>query len=303
MRTPRGILPYVIVAALWVAFVAILLATLSGCAAIPRTQGISDTTSHLIASDTVASEPDVNHDAVIAAIANRYFEQVEVDTSLTSRQIASRLDPFSEYVTHKQYSGSMMSYGDRAFRYGLGYDSACGHIIINTVCEGSAAEDAGVLPGDEIIAMSNTLINSRYDLVRTLFIPDELRLQLYRASNRKKITLDMKRDYMPVSSVPISCKLDPVTGYVEITGFHHGTAAKLEQAVAKLVHRGATSLVIDLRGNPGGLVSEVMQAANLFVQHDGPVITKMSVRCGGGRLRVVYEGCELSATIARCAGG
>jgi carboxyl-terminal processing protease len=272
MRTHHAFSPYFFVAVLWAAFIAIVWIALAGCAAIPRAQNISDSTAHLIASD-----PDVNHDAVIAAIANRYFENVQVDTSLTSRQIASRLDPFSCYVTRKHYDNDQLEYNDQAYRYGLQYDITLGHVVIVGVFDGSSAEDAGVLPGDEIVAISNSLINGRIYLVPKLFEPDEVRLQLYRASTRKTIRVDLKRQLMPVPSVPMYCKLDSKTGYVAMTGFHNGTATKLEKAIHLLVRHGMESLVIDLRGNPGGFLQEALQAVNLFVQHDGPILTRMSV--------------------------
>lgn len=92
--------------------------------------------------------------------------------------------------------------------------------------------------------------------------------------NGQEYTASMRRENVYVSSVASAQMLDRETGYVRLKQFSESSAEDLEKAMWKLYQGGMKSLVLDLRGNPGGLLTESIQVSNLFVPSGRIVATK-----------------------------
>jgi len=84
--------------------------------------------------------------------------------------------------------------------------------------------------------------------------------------------LTVQKGVLEQSSVPIAAMFDSAIGYIQVTGFNHGTAAKIIEAMHSLSRQGMRAAIIDLRFNSGGFVTETLSALNIFVHSDKPVL-------------------------------
>src|ERR1700733_7291870 len=222
-------------------------------------------------------------DTALKIIHDNYFDTTTIDSSLTIQEIVGHLDPFSGYEAKISYEGFKRRIDDEEFRFGFGFRSVLGHIILTSVAYGSPADNMGLLPGDEILAIDKKTVGGNDSIVRSLLSDkDTVTFQLRRASkisesNYTTWSVGVRKALYETSSVPVAAMIDSQIGYVSVTGFHSGTAAKLRKAVDYLMRKGMTALIIDLRRNSGGYVSECLKSANLFVHSEGQTITENSL--------------------------
>lgn len=88
----------------------------------------------------------------------------------------------------------------------------------------------------------------------------------------ESFSIDIIRDTIPVESVKASLdKMDPTVGYIQITSFNETTSDEFDEAVTKLRGQGAKRFILDVRGNPGGVLQNVEKMTSRFLE-DGEVI-------------------------------
>jgi carboxyl-terminal processing protease len=216
-------------------------------------------------------------DYALKTIEKNYFEHTRIDTSLPIQEIIDRLDPFSSYFTKQESDGFMDRIDDEDYRFGIQIRSVLGHVLITSVLHGSPAYKAGMRPGDEIVTVDDLPNISDTGLETYLPNRDEVTFGIRRVGIDSDGSATILKGRFGTSSVPVASMVDSQVGYIALTGFHEGTASKLEKAVDRLYHCGMRALILDLRSNRGGLVSECLTAANLFVHSDGQTIIQNSI--------------------------
>lgn len=150
---------------------------------------------------------------------------------------------------------------------GASIDTREGWIAVIATRPGSPAERAGVRTGDRISEVEGQSVHGwTVDEARTALrgpVGSQLKLSIERGGNR--IPLIIERGEVHTSSVSRAMMLDEQVGYLAITGFSDSTAIETSATVDSLVKAGATSLLMDLRGNPGGLLTQGVAVADLFL--------------------------------------
>jgi len=154
-----------------------------------------------------------------------------------------------------------------------------GRVIVLETLPGTPSAKAGLSPGDEIVAI-NGIVLGRLTMEQLVGLLGE--------SHQKPATLDVRRpgsvrtlqfvltpEDMQTPSVERAFLLRPGVGYVHVTSFDAQTAADLKQAIEKLGGKGLKGLVLDLRGNPGGLLPSALETASMFLK---PGQTLVAVR-------------------------
>ncbi|MBV9674020.1 MAG: S41 family peptidase, partial [Verrucomicrobia bacterium] len=146
-------------------------------------------------------------------------------------------------------------------------------IVIISTMEGSPSARAGILPGDQLIAIDDrpTAGMSVEELNRRLQArPDQqVTLTIYRATTKETKTFPLHRELFKVASV-VDCKILDQNegikiGYVRITEFTEPTAQELADRLGVLEAQGMQALILDLRFNPGGLLTSAVDVSGLFV--------------------------------------
>jgi carboxyl-terminal processing protease len=151
---------------------------------------------------------------------------------------------------------------------GVEVDARCGVPVVASIFKGSPAEAAGLLPGDVIAAVDDEETQG-IDMqeLRDLILGtegDTLTLTIERSSEEEPLHVDVVRQTIQVE--PVTWRwLPDQTVHLRVTGFEPGVNLKVRDALETIRGEGAERLILDLRGNPGGLVPEVIGVASQFL--------------------------------------
>lgn len=200
------------------------------------------------------------------------------------------LDPHSYFTSRADWLRlSALERGELA-ETGLQLDDVDRAVVVLGVVPGSPAEKAGILPGDRLVAVDDTVITGRRSSDLRLRLAGEkgsrVRLRLERGSVLAPDTFSVKvkREFTEVSPVTPGLLLpDGRTGWVRLYAFEDRAAEDLRTEIKRLRKAGASRLVLDLRQNPGGLVHEAVDIAALFLPKNTLVFSTK------GRKRAVDE--------------
>jgi carboxyl-terminal processing protease len=187
-------------------------------------------------------------------------------------------DPYSVYMdkeTAKQFSEAL----DSAFE-GIGAEVSMvdGKIVIVAPFKDSPAEKAGIKPNDQILKVDGESVEGLDLLQTTIKIRGKkgtsVKLELMRQGLKDPITVSVKRDEIPQITVYSKVKKvnDKPIGYMEITSFSKETASEFEKQLKELEKKEIKGLVLDVRGNPGGLLESVQDILKEFVSKEKPYV-------------------------------
>lgn len=140
--------------------------------------------------------------------------------------------------------------------------------FILTPMEGSPAMKAGIKEGDELIEVNETPITSFMSLDQILIMvrgPVGTYVKIVVRRGEEKLSFRIRREKIEIPTIEWRL-LEQRVGYIKITSFTERTPQELEQALKNLQQRGATSLVLDLRGNPGGLIESALKVGGFFLK-------------------------------------
>ncbi|QSS99597.1 PDZ domain-containing protein [Pontibacillus sp. ALD_SL1] len=214
-------------------------------------------------------------------IQDKYVQDIE-SQKLVEGAIQGMLDtledPYSVYMdqeTMEQFNNSISS----SFE-GIGTEVSMvdGKVTIVSPFKGSPAEKAGLKPKDQILSVDGENIEGLdlYDAV--LKIRGEkgttVTLEIERPGVQEPLTIDVVRDTIPIETVYSSVKeVDgKKAGVIEITSFSENTAKDFNTQLKELEDKGIEGLVIDVRGNPGGLFTSVQEILKNFIPKDKPMV-------------------------------
>ena len=186
--------------------------------------------------------------------------------------LASLHDRYTAYLTPAEYRVARRAFAGGYGGIGITVLPAPGGLLVRRTSVGSVHVQ-GVRPGDTIMAVDgvSTARLSYHEAVgRILGVPGTtVTLRLRRGQH----TLEVKLMRQQFKLHPVHAQLVGHVGVIRITAFSSGSAAATGAAVRQLRSRGATELVLDLRGNPGGLLSQAVTVASLFLRHGSTVVS------------------------------
>ncbi|CDZ74510.1 carboxy-processing protease [Peptoniphilus sp. ING2-D1G] len=176
--------------------------------------------------------------------------------------VAALNDPYSEYYTKEEYQELMEMTTGKFFGIGVvitrGEDNL---ITVISPIKGSPADKAGIKAKDKIIKVEGVEYTGEDINEATKIMKGEkgteVTITIYRPDTAKTKEITLIRDEISVETI-ISDKLGEI-GYIGITGFDENTAEDFNEALDKLLSQKIKSLIIDLRGNPGGIVDSAAE--------------------------------------------
>lgn len=214
-------------------------------------------------------------------ILNGYVEEVE-EEELVEGAIQGMLstldDPYSVYMDKemvKQFNETLES----SFE-GIGAEVSMvdGKVIIVAPFKDSPAEKAGLKPNDRILSVDGESIDGLDLYEATLKIRGEkgstVKLEIERQGLRESLVVEVKRDEIPQITVygDVKKQGNKNVGYIEITSFSEETGNEFKQQLTEMEKKGIVGLVIDVRGNPGGLLTSVEEILKEFVTKEKPYV-------------------------------
>ena len=195
------------------------------------------------------------------------------------------LDPHSNYFDAKEFEQFRTDQSSQYFGIGatIGDLSDNNDKVIATYIkatfEGSPANRAGLRYGDKIVEVNNvSMLGKSFVDVRNFLrgprgTPAKITVERYGTGNREMV--EIIRDAVPQPSIAESYMIRPGIGYIAMTGgFNQTTYAEFAQAMRQLKAQGMQQLVLDLRNNGGGLVSQAYRVANTFLSRGQAIFTQ-----------------------------
>lgn len=207
-----------------------------------------------------------------------YVDQVDpgdlVTTSINS--MLKSLDPYTVYYPESQMEDvKLMTTGEYA---GIGsvISKKGDDVIIREPYKDSPADKAGLLPGDIILSIDGNSIKGKNteDVSEMLKGQPgkEINIKIQREGESKPLEKKALREKIQLPSVPYYGMTAGNIGYVYLNSFTDKSATDVRKAVIELKNQGATSLILDLRGNSGGLLDQAVEICNFFLPKDSKIV-------------------------------
>jgi len=199
-------------------------------------------------------------------------------------------DPYTEYFSPEEWQALQDAYEQNMVGIGIQFAQTDEGLLILEVFEGSAAKQAGLAPGDAIVRVGEKPVKGTplEEIYELLLGPEgsTVKLQIADGTSRLLETVTITRKPFHIPSVS-SDMMDGGTGYLRIDSFSSDTAGLVREALDAFESNPEyDSLVIDIRGNPGGYLDAVAEVASFFIE-DGPIL--YSVDREGSRKPVEIE--------------
>ncbi|MCK5875434.1 MAG: S41 family peptidase [Alcanivoracaceae bacterium] len=214
---------------------------------------------------------------VMERIRGAYIEDIDDRTLLESaiRGMLYELDPHSSYLTPSEFDDLQVTTTGEFGGLGIEVTMENGFVKVVTPIDDTPASRAGLRAGDLILKIDDTFVKglALEDAIKLLRgeVGSEVVLSILSQGTEKPRTVTLKRDRIRIQSVR-SQMLEPGFGYLRITQFQSHSGRDSEKALRKLVEDGnLKGLVLDLRNNPGGVLSAAVQISDLFL-NDGLIV-------------------------------
>ena len=209
----------------------------------------------------------------VDAIKEKYYFDIDyekMNTEIKKAIFSSLGDPYTQYMTEKDMKELQKTSTGKFIGIGVQVSvNENGEVVVVAPIKGGPSQKAGIQAEDIIVKVNDEEVKKN-DLESTIKlmrgneeVGSEVKVTVKRIVDSKEKILDftVKREEITTESV-ISKLLDNGTLYVQITNFAEKTGADFEKAVDEGISKGAKSLIIDLRNNPGGLLTSVKQVAD-----------------------------------------
>ena len=183
------------------------------------------------------------------------------------------LDPYTVYWNEQEIQNAKIRNSGNYTGIGADIISKSDAILIKNIIKSSPADKAGLKIGDEIIKIGDIQVKDYNEDAGELLkgAPEsEVIIKLNRHTSTREITL--KRGVVSVKAVPFYKLLENNTGYIVLSQFTRSASSEVSEAFQVLKTQGATQIILDLRNNPGGLLSEAVNVSNVFIEK-GTTIT------------------------------
>jgi carboxyl-terminal processing protease len=205
--------------------------------------------------------------------STHYAGQVDIMrvTESAIQGLLGSLDPHSNYLDAKDYAELRREQESRFYGIGVTINRRNGRVHILSVIPDTPAERAGLRYGDAILAVDDqSVLDWSTPQVAKLVRGERntvVKLTVERVGESSPLSFRIKREPVPLPSISNAFMIGPGVGYVGLTrGFQGTTIDELNEAIRRLKDDGMRSLVLDLRFNPGGLLTQAVQVAGRFLE-------------------------------------
>ena len=256
----------------------------SSTKSVPATTAFEQTLTQL--KQFIQQRPVSNRDEAIAVVAaTGVFAATELGISQSAVLLeyvagaSGGLDNYSSYLTGNQLKDVYSQIDGNFVGIGIELKAENQTLLIVSVIPGSPAAKADIRAGDRILSVDGTSThNLSTDAAAGLLQgPKNSRLEMsIHSPQQQPRDVSLVRQHVEVPSVDGVCLIDEdqKIGYLRLISFQRSTSRELDEALWKLYHQGMKSLVIDVRSNPGGLLSASVDIADKFVPQGTIVSTR-----------------------------
>lgn len=212
-------------------------------------------------------------------INQNYVDEVN-PSELMDKAIKSMLadlDPYTNYFNEQDVVKFKINNTGEYTGIGAMITRKDDKLIIKEPYKGFPADKAGLKAGDEIIQIGDiVLADFKDDASQLLKGAKNTKVDIKYIRQGKTLSGQIVLDEVEIKAVPYFSKIDDKTGYIVLSAFNRKTTQETKEALEKLKADGAERIILDLRGNPGGLLNEAVNVCNLFVPKGETIVTTKS---------------------------
>jgi carboxyl-terminal processing protease len=189
----------------------------------------------------------------------------------------SRLDPHTAFLEPDDYAAMREKQQGSFFGLGIQIQKRMGKITVIAPMEGTPAFKLGIRAGDIITHIEDEELKedvSTDEVVRKLRGPKgtQVTITIRRAGIDEPIRMTITRAEIPTRAVPYAFMITPDTGYIFLRDFTHTSSRELAAAIDNLEKQGMNKLMLDLRGNPGGVLDQAVDVSDIFLGKGAKVV-------------------------------
>ena len=198
-----------------------------------------------------------------------------MDTAI--KNMLGELDPYTKFLNEQDVEAYKINNAGEYSGIGALVRSYQDKLLIIEPYEGYAADKAGLKAGDELIQIGDIAISDfKDDAAELLKGANNTQVAVTFIRQGKTQTTTITREAIEIDAVPFYGMADEKTGYIVLSRFNAKATEQTKKAFLNLKDQGMKQLILDLRGNPGGLLSEAIKITNLFVPKGEVIVTTKS---------------------------
>lgn len=189
-----------------------------------------------------------------------------------------KLDPHSVYIPAKDLARANEPLQGNFDGIGISFNMLTDTILVISTIPGGPSEKTGLLPGDKILYVNDSLVAGKnisdQKVMSMLKGPrgSVVKVRILRNGYKDLIPYEITRDRIPMYSIDVSYMVNDYTGYMKINNFAMTTFDEFMKGLRDLKLQGMKSLILDLRGNSGGIMDASIQIANQFLKEDQLIV-------------------------------
>ena len=217
---------------------------------------------------------------VLEKINKQYVDEINQSESMDSaiNGLLQSLDPYSSYMSPEIFQEMQTETSGEFGGLGIEVSMEAGVVKVITPIDDTPASKAGIKAGDYIVKIDNVQVQGKslseaVDMMRGL-VGTDIELTVRRRGVKKALTFNITRKIIEVQSVK-SDLLENNIGYIRLTSFNDNSSDQIKKKIKKLKENvNLKAFILDLRNNPGGLLSQAIKISDFFLENGEIVSTK-----------------------------
>ena len=245
-------------------------------------------------NDQPAEEIEKDYNEAVTTVSANYVGEIDYEkaTQAAVQGMLSTLDPHSTYFPYTEFKKLKEDQDSRFYGIGVTIVQHRDGVYIQSAVENTPAARLGLRYGDRIVEVDGKDARdwSSEQVSKNVrgALGKPVTIKVERAGAEDLLDFTLVRDAVPLPSIRNAYMVRPGTGYIGLTGgFQHTTDEELREALSKLKGQGMRQLVLDLRGNPGGLLDQAIDVSSEFLSR-GQVVVSVRGR-GDYNEPIVYK--------------
>ena len=212
--------------------------------------------------------------SILNIIESNYVDSVNrndlVETAIPA--ILKKLDPHSVYIPAKDLARANEPLQGNFEGIGISFSMLTDTILIISTIPGGPSEKLGLLPGDKILYVNDSLVAGKHiideKVMGMLKGPrgTVVKIKVLRNGQKELLPFEITREKIPIYSVDVDYMVSDKIGYIKINAFAMTTFDEFMKGLRELKDHGMTSLILDLRGNSGGIMEAAINIADQFLK-------------------------------------
>jgi carboxyl-terminal processing protease len=223
---------------------------------------------------------------IVKEINASYVDEIDPNKFIRSGidGMMNSLDPYTDFIPEEDLDSYKMTTTGRYGGVGALIKTEGDYVVISEPYEGFPADKAGLRAGDKLLEIDGQSVKKKNTEEVSKLLKGkpntEVKLLIERPGDSKPITKSVLRQEIHIKSVPYYGTLnDSKTGYIRLTQFTEDCSKDVANALRELKEKNKIqSVILDLRGNPGGLLNEAVDVANIFIPKNKEVVSTRGKR-------------------------